>query len=334
MSKSKRSLAFILIFSFLGLGTVYGANEEDRNKSVGTGVGRFVDLLLHDSGVAEALGKSGIRGKQASLIKRYVNNSLLALSSNGKKPSRTQLARILKQIPDSGKDGRIKKQLTILLNKSEKNLKKGDLVDAINNLMYLANRYGSGQATVLACAQCVSDTLYKNGFRFTMEVVSNKQSKKVLTKMLPTKPKDLKRFISSKLRSNGFGYSSKALRSQVAPEEEKSLALFLGLASSGSKTQKNFIEAVKDVSRNSKGKVSLLDPNNPHKLWKLFTDDVTDLELEGWTKLLKEVSQDARNSGEVGKKKAFFRYLERKASKEGIPSERVEVLKRKNCFFR
>ena len=322
----------LAVFAFWGLlvsSVSSFADDHDRNKSIGSGAKHLVDMLISDAGVASALGKSGIRGQAATHVKRSVKNSLVALYGGKGVPSKRQLARALQGMPSKGKDGRIVKQLKSLLNKKEAELTKGDFVDAVNNLIYLANRYGLKSTSVLACAQCVSDSLAKNGFKFTMEMLENTQSKKVLTSVLPQNPRDLRNFISKEMKR--FGGTGRDFDQLDGAEEERALALFLGLEKYGSKAQKDFISAVKEVSTGKKG-VKLVDKDNPHKLWKLFADDASQAELEGWTKLLKNVNAEAKAS-KISKKDAFYKVLTKKAGDDANMTSRIDTMKAKRCFF-
>lgn len=325
----RKHLAIVAFWGLLVSSVSAYADDHDRNKSIGSGAKHLVDMLISDSGVASALTKSGIRGQAATHVKRSVKNSLVALYGGNGVPSKRQLARALQGLPSKGKDGRIVRELKVLLNKKEAELTKGDFVDAVNNLIYLANRYGLKSSSVLACAQCVSDSLAKNGFKFTMEVVENKQSKMVLTQVLPQKPRDLSNYVSKEMKR--FGGTGRDFDQLVGAEEERALALFLGLDKYGSKAQKDFIGAVKEISSGPRG-VKLVDKDNPHKLWKLFADDVTQAELEGWTKLLKEVNAEAKAS-KISKKDAFYKVLTKKADGEEGMVSRIDKLKAKRCFF-
>lgn len=321
----RKNLAIFALWGLIISSVSAYADDHDRNKSIGSGAKHLVDMIISDAGVASALGKSGIRGQAASHVKRSVKNSLVALYGGSGTPTKRQLAKALQGLPSKGKDGRMVRDLKVLLNKKEGELTKGDFVDAVNNLIYLANRYGLKSTSVLACAQCVSDSLAKSGFKFTMELVENKQSKKVLTSILPQNPRDLKNYITKEMKA--FGGAGKDFNKVVGVEEERALALFLGLNKYGSKAQKNFIAAVKEVSG---GK--LVDSKNPHKLWKLFADDASSAELEGWTSLLKEVSQEAKKS-KISKKDAFYKVLTNKAGDDAGLGSRVDTIRAKRCFF-
>lgn len=299
------------------------------------GGGKLIELLVNDSGVLEILGKRGIKGAPAKKVSEYVGQSILSISFSNKKPSVQQLKKIIKSIAGSEVDNAYKKELLALLDKPAEKVSKEDLVTVVNNLIYLSNRFGKRGSTVLACADCVSETLSRHGFKFTLEVLSDSSSKRVLTQVLPREPKQLTNYISKEMSKGGLGdYSRTAARTKlVSPEEERALGLFLGLRKFGNKKQKELAEAIVSVSKDSGGETTLLTRDNPHKLWKLFSEDMSDDVMDSWTKMLKEVGEKTDGS-EGSSKKAFYDYLERVAGDDPVLREQLASLKRKNCFFK
>ena len=130
----------------------------------------------------------------------------------------------------------------------------------------------------------------------------------------------------------GMGDYSKVTPTSVLPEDEKSLALFLGLAESGSAEQKALINSIKKLSTKN-GKVNIIDPKNPHKFWKILADDMSAQDMAGWTKTLEEVSVRAQKDG-VTAEEAFYRTLKEKAQGNEYLTKQYETLKAKKCFFR
>lgn len=297
------------------------------------GAGKLIDFLINDTGVIELLGSKGIKGAAASQTKKYIMRSLSSLNMMGDRvPTKTELKTIIAMISGSAEDVKIKKQLTELLDKPSSQLSKEDVVTAVNNLIWLANRHGKRGAIVLACSACVSESLSRHGFRFTLEVLNDSAAKKVLNDVLPRKPRDLRNFLTERMSTLGMGDFSRAPRDLIGPEEERSLGLFLGLYEHGSKNQKELIESILSISKKPDGKVELLDPKNPHKLWKLFTEDMNEDEMADWTKMLKKVAEDAGDDD--SKKDAFYAYLKRRAGDDPILNEKLNMIKLKKCFFR
>lgn len=297
-----------------------------------SGGGKLIDFLINDSGVAEMLTKNGVDAVAIPRVKRYVKNSLVALNFKNKTPTKRELKNILRSLGGSPKDIKVRKSLEALLNKPSNKVQKRDVVNAINSLIYLANRHGNRGSTVLACAQCVSDVLSKNGFKFTLEEINNTSAKKVLDQVLPRKPRELTNFINTKMSRNKFGDLSRVDPRMLRPEEERSLGLFLGLSEAGTKKQKELIDAIREYSTDANGTTQLVDSRNPHTFWKLFSEDMDDDVLEGWTKIIKEASAEANER--TDKQEAFYAALKRRAGDDPYMNEQLEFLKKKNCFFK
>ncbi|ATH08926.1 hypothetical protein BIY24_13505 [Halobacteriovorax marinus] len=294
--------------------------------------GKLIDFLLFDSGVAEILTKNGVDAIAIPRVKRYVANSLQALSLSGAKPTKAQLKEILNGLGGSPQDIKIKNSLLTLLDKPEDKIRKRDVVTAINSLIFLANRHGSTGSAMLACAQCVSDVLSKNGFKFTLEEINNTAARKVLDQTLPKQPRQLTNYINTKMAKFNFGDLSRVSPKMLRPEEEKSLGLFLGLAEAGNKKQKALIEAVREFSTDQNGVTNLVDSRNPHTFWKLFSEDMDDETVEGWTKIIKEATESA--DGQTNKQDAFYAALKKRAGDDQYMNDQLEFLKKKNCFFK
>ncbi|PIP94706.1 MAG: hypothetical protein COW00_09355 [Bdellovibrio sp. CG12_big_fil_rev_8_21_14_0_65_39_13] len=303
--------------------------------ALASGPGKLADILISESGVMELLAKRGIEGIPAQKVSSYVKNSLISLSFADRVPTKRELIEIIGGLGGSESDMAMRKQLQVLLEKPADKMSKEDVVTSINHLIYLANRYGTRGSTVLACAECVSDALKKNGFKFTLEVLEDKASKQILNDVLPRKPKDLQNYISARMRSLDLGDYSRVSKDVVAPEEERALGLFVALAdknSPASKIQRDFIDSILEVSKDSSGKVKLLSEDNPHKLWKLFDKDMDPELMKEWTDLLREVSEEGKD--QASKKDAFFSVLQKRAGDDPVKLEQVNMLKSKGCYFR
>lgn len=296
------------------------------------GLGSLAHYFVSESGVAEVLVSKGIVGDMADTVSHYVNDSLKSLTVGKNIPSAGELEKIIKELGTvDRRDEAIKAQLLTLLAKDQKNLSKDDLVKAVNNLIYLSHRYGKRGSTVLACSECVNTALHKEGFRFTMEVVSDVNVQKAMKEIVPDNPRDMKRFISNKFDDLGFGDYSKVPSSLVGPEEEESLAVFLAMAEAGSAKQRKLVDAIASISKNGSGEVQLVSRENPHKLWKLFTNDMSDEVLDGWIDVLERTAKEG--DGEASKKRAFYKVLKDRAGDDPVLNEQVNMLKVKKCFF-
>jgi predicted Zn-ribbon and HTH transcriptional regulator len=298
------------------------------NVSFASGV-KLVDYLVSSSGLIEILGKNGIKGNDAKQVQSYVASSLAALG-NKSSLSKQELAKVLADLPVAGQDANVRRGLQGLLDTPAEQIKKQDIVNAINNIIYLANRHG--KSVIITCAECVNENLAKNGFKFTVETVKNASSTKLLNDVIPKNPAQLNTFISTRMKKTGMGDYSKVTPDLVAPEDEKSLALFLGLAESGSAEQKALISSIKKLSTKN-GKTNIIDPKNPHKFWKIVADDMSPQDMAGWTKTLEEVSARSQKDG-VSAEEAFYRTLKDKAQGNEYLTKQYETLKAKKCFFK
>lgn len=298
------------------------------NVSYASGV-KLVDYLVSGSGITEILAKHGIKGNDAKQVQSYVASSLAALG-NKSSLNKQELADILVKLPVTGQDANVRKGLQMLLDTPADQVKKQDVVNAINNIIYLANRHG--KSVIITCAECVNENLAKNGFKFTVETVKNASSTKLLNDVIPKNPQQLNTFIATRMKKTGMGDYSKVTPDLVAPEDEKSLALFLGLAESGTAEQKALIASIKKLSTKN-GKTNIIDPKNPHKFWKIVADDMSPQDMAGWTKTLEEVSARAQKDG-VTAEEAFYRTLKEKAQGNEYLTQQFETLKAKKCFFK
>lgn len=294
--------------------------------------GKLIDFLLNGSGILEVLAKHNIKGEAASEIGKYLELSLKSLNLSGQMPSRQQFTAIIDGLGGSADDLRLKKQLQELLAKDADSVSKDDVVSAINNIIYLANRHGNTATAVLGCARCVSDELSLHGFRFTMRELSDSNARGVLTQVLPKKPQDIRRFISSKFQVYGLGDYSKVSSRLVAPEEERAMALMLGLYEGGSAKQKELVKQIFEASKDSSGKIRFMAEGGENKLHLLFTEDMDDEYVEYWTKTLRSVASDRKESGD-SMKEAFFKTLQKNAGDDPVASEQIELLRAKKCFF-
>ncbi len=291
---------------------------------------KLVDYMVSGSGIAEILAKHGIKGNDAKQVQSYVASSLAALSSKGSTLSKQELLDVLSKLPVTGQDANVRKGLQMLLDTPADKIQKKDVVNAINNIIYLANRHG--KSVIITCAECVNENLARDGFKFTVEAIKNASASKLLNDVIPKNPAQLNTFISGRMKRLGMGDYSKVTPDLVAPEDEKSLALFLGLAESGSAEQKALISSIKKLSTKN-GKTNIIDPKNPHKFWKVLADDMSAQDMAGWTKTLDEVATRAQKDN-ISAEEAFYRTLKDKASGNEYLTKQYETLKAKRCFFK
>lgn len=291
---------------------------------------KLVDYLVSGSGVAEILAKSGIKGNDAKQVQSYVASSLASLGKKNGDLTKEELLAVISKLPVTGQDATVRKSLQVLLDKPADSIKKSEVVEAINHIILLANRHGN--SVIITCAECVNENLAKDGFKFTVETIKNSSAQKLFKDVIPQNPAQLNTFISARMKKLGMGDYSKVTPKAVLPEDEKSLALFLGLAESGTAEQKALIASIKKVSTVN-GKTNIIDPKNPHKFWKILADDMSAQDMAGWTKTLDEVSARAQKDG-VTAEEAFYRTLKDKAQGNEYLTKQYETLKAKKCFFK
>lgn len=295
----------------------------------GAGTVKLIDFMISSSGLTELMAKNGFQGTDIKQVDNYVFTSLSSLGS-GKKLSQKELSELLVKLPVTGEDAKIRKELQVLLDKSEKSIKKEDVVKAVNNIIYLSYRYG--KTMIITCAECVSDSLAKSGFKFTVENIQNAGSVKLLADVIPSNPKDLNLFITSKAKRLGFGDYSKVSASFILPEEEKSLALFFALTESGNTVYKEFGEVIKKLSTEGKT-TNLFNTRNPNKLWKMISADVSEEQISKLTVLLKEVEQVTKKDN-VTIEEAFNQVLKKRSEMSEDLFQKFKNIKAKRCFFK
>lgn len=274
-------------------------------------------LILRGHSVAEA---------QSLLATRQ--EAFLALTGERESLSASELLASLKGLQVEGaQDQQLQRSLLALMNQDESQISSRELAQIFNQLIYLSHRYGKRASTVLACGQCVDSNLLSSGIRYGLGSVVGTDAKKLM-EQIPTSPKDLKRYLINQMRQANLGDYSKVALSQVAPEEERSLALFLAMKNSSNPHQRELYQKIISLS----GTAELFNPEHSHKLWKIFADDPSEEEVRGWSALLEEVRSN-RGAGE-SLESAFYSVLENKARSNSRLAQKLETLKTKNCYFR
>ncbi len=301
------------------------------NVTYASGV-KLVDYIVSasSSGLIEVLAKKGIVGDEAKQVQSYVVSSLKALGIKEGANPKQQLEKVLGNIVASTEDMNRIRGLQGLLDTEVKNassVQEKQLVAAINSLIYVANRYGS--SVIITCAECVNPTLAAKGFQFTVETIKNATSTQLLEKTIPKNPADLSKYISKNMK--GMGDYSKVTPDLVAPQDEKTLALFVSLRTKGTEEQKSLVEAIVRLSTKN-GKANIIDPKDPHQFWKIVADDMTPEETASWVKTLDEVTADKKGNTTV--KEAFYKVLKEKAGKDPELMEQYKKLEAKGCFFK
>lgn len=314
-----------------GAASIIRKGTAETHKSIGTVGIRAVDVFLNKAGLRAAIKKVGLSGNSASQVERVARLAIKNLAGT-ENPSRQAFLRELSLI-NSGVDARVKNKMLLIFRKSEKDMTPDDFVNAINSLVYLAGRHGVDNSLALACSACVSDVLSNKGFLFSYEQVTDKTTSFILKNVIPSNPTKLNQFIKN--RMSRLGHKSSARMSRLLnSSNEKSFALFLSIPEHGTPAQKELFKAIEEFSKKADGSVEFFDQENYHTFWRLYTTDLNEAELLGWSKILKEASQEASEKGEKSKQAAFYRYFERKVAEDPSLAPHLDTLKKKNCYFK
>ncbi|MCR9204798.1 MAG: hypothetical protein NXH75_09485 [Halobacteriovoraceae bacterium] len=325
------AIAMLSLFPLHAEDMLGKTEDNSMQKSIGTGVGRVLEVFFNSQGLKSAVYHSGLRGNSATHVEKVVSLALENLAGK-KNPSQREVLAALRSV-SGNEDQAVKQKLFTIFRKSEKDMTKADFVEAVNSLVYLAGRYGFDNTLALACSACVSDTLSKSGFKFSYKEVADKNINYVLKNVIPQNSRKLSSYIKGQLSRNSLSQGGNKALVHLKKSDEVNFALFLSMSQHGSAGQKQLFESIKKVSTRPDGKVDVLDPDNGHKLWRLFSSDLNDEELSGWSRLLDNVAEEANKNGEINKKDAFYRYFKKKADADPSLADRYETLKKKNCFF-
>ena len=290
---------------------------------------KLIDYIVSSSGLGEILNsKVKTFGDDTKQVVSYVNSSLRALGIPEGSGAQAALLRRLGELPPGPmEEMNMNRGLQGLLDSDVKSLKKDQVVSAINNLIYLASKHGKS-SYVIACADCVNTNLSKAGFKFTLEAISDSKTAELLVKELPSDPMKLQTFIKNggkKLQMGDFAKSG----SMVLPEEEKALGAFVALGTRGSKEQQELVKSIIDASNGN-----IFNAKNPHKFWKVLSDDMSADEMAGWTKTMKQVAEKVKADKNLKTEDAFYDVLKETAGDDPKLNAQLKILKDKKCFIK
>ena len=319
---------FWCFLALLNFGLNFSARAEGECTSL-------ANLLLQEgSGLSEHLASKGFEQTVAGRVEGYVHRSLDSLGESilpastifrllqreferGKRDLAIHYLRSLKVTPA---DEMYRSRLVSLLDRDVATFSWQDWVDAVDGLVYLGGRYGaSDRSSLLACSICVDTSLHQHGYKFALKDVRNLRVQKVLEHTVPTSHQEIDRHILDWIRVLGLGHFHASARILVAPEERRSLAVFLAMAFESSPAnlkERELIDAIVEVSRRPDGRVRLVDAKNFHRLWTLLGGQDAIIEggdtsgnalVESWTMVLAETAAKAR--GKTYKGHAFRRAI-------------------------
>ena len=303
--------------------------------SPASGVLKLGDLLFNEKLLTNTLKGFNIPDAEAIRLSRYARISVNSLTQ-----SRQQSVKNNKELISYIKDLNHKSSLdpttkikttdvlNTSLNKNVDKMSKDDLIRTLSNLYYVASI--SGKNLMGVCATCNKDTPLIPGLDFLITETRSTTSKNLFTHMINLKtPGALSKHVSGLLRKLGIKNSN------LAPIEERPMALFLALKESGSPAQIAYVEAVFELSLTSVRKNGDQEVGNllEHRLWNnqdLFDNNEF---LPEWTKLIKEVSTYQKKS-KHSIEKSWEDVLTIRAGEDTDKYAKLQALLKKGCFMK
>lgn len=298
------------------------------NSGFASGPVKLADAIVSNTGIKKIVAQTGLKDEDARQVESYLTSSLKALMNSDKYTAQEVLEKISK-MPATGEDAQLKKELQSLLNKSTSDLKKEDIVKTINHTIYISNRYG--KAVVITCSDCVNDNIAKTGFKFSVQNIQNSSAKSLLDNVIPNNARDLNTFITQRSKKLGFGDYSRATPGVVLPEDEKTLALFLGMSEYGPQEFKQLSNVVKKLA--TKNSQTNLYSDSSGKFWRIAARDMSGSEIKAWTNAFEETLKTAQTE-KLTNEEAFYAVLKRKASDNPAMFKKLQNAKAKRCFFK
>ena len=306
------------------------------NVSAGASVGTLVRTLLkgvENSGIVDMMVRKGVDSNVAGRVGADIHRALTDLSDGAVTTEAALRGRLNSLDGMEAEDIAARARIVGLLDREASTLSKQDWNTVANDLMYLSSRWGQRDGTGLTCGSCVDPSARENGFKYSFNAIQNERVQRVRG-TLPNNPGELDNFIKTRMRSLGVGNFTLAEKRLVKVEERRALATFLGMAmgnSPANATERQLIDAIKEVSTRPDGTVRLLDADNPHSLWRLFREEgFNQTHAASWTQVLRETASAGKD--QTSKREAFFAAMERRA-KDPEGEDAVRSLRENNCYF-
>jgi hypothetical protein len=292
----------------------------------------FGDYLLRE-GASELLGAHGVNREAMGSVRQSVENSLNTLMPNQNQVNIEQLKNAIRNLPLMEEDKATQAQLLERLDQRAANLQYDDMVETINIMIYLSNRYGARSSTLMTCTSCTQQAARQAGFRFAVESLQAEHGSSLLAQSIPNGPRELNQYISRLLTKHNLGSLRAVTKEMLPSEDERSFALFLTMIEQGSPAQKAFAQEVLEISRNPQtSNIELFNIDNSHSLWKILTWNLNDDSLLAMRRVLMDANAEGAN--QVSKEDAFFRVLEKMHAGDEKSLEHVAALRTNNCLFR
>ena len=293
------------------------------------------DLLFNEKLLKNTLKGFNIPDAEAIRLSRYARisvNSLTQSRQQSVKNNKELISYIKNLNAESSLDPSTKIKTTDILNASlNKNvdkMSKDDLIRTLSNLYYVAGI--SGKNIMGVCATCNKETPLIPGLDFIITETNSSTTKNLFTKMINSKDPDiLSKDVSGMLRSLGIKDSN------LAPIDERPMALFLALKESGSPAQSAYVNAVMQLSQTSAKRNGDREFGDllEHRLWNnqdLFDNNEF---LPEWTKLIQEVSAYKKRT-KYSVEKSWEDTLTIRAGHDVDKNTKLQSLLKKGCFMK
>ncbi|OIQ19202.1 MAG: hypothetical protein BM556_07910 [Bacteriovorax sp. MedPE-SWde] len=294
---------------------------------------KVFDVLLDKSQFEVLLNSRGIMNRGViGQVRKNVRYSLQDIAKSGT-ASMSDVKAMRKYIKSPQDVKRYNKMMKSFSKDSSK-VTRSELVDSINSLVFLSQRYGLKKKAILACAPCVNKELSEAGFSFTLNELKGASSKKIFAEMSrkAKNPTTSAKFINTQIRKQKVGKVA-----NVKAHEEEALIYMLLIPRHGTADQKRVYNSMLKVSKTKNGATDLFDPDNGHKFFNIFSDNLSSSELNLWEELLDDTAKvmDDENLGTID---AFYSVLQKRA--DGVTDEaekadllaKLDFIKKEGCF--
>ncbi len=291
--------------------------------SVQASVFKLADAFISESAVKGLISSSGAKGASLSKMNQYISTSINSLLKKGDGDLYRTLVKLRVEKGDQVK----KIGLVRLLKKDINSLSNQEFVSAVNDLIYLSNKYGAYRKRSLTCSLCIGEELNLIGYKTSIKVYD--QGNTTLSSTLAKLPKGSRQLRDMNM-TNLQILGAKDTTRYLKKDDERAFGLFLELSRNGNKAQRDFGKAVLNFNKNSSGLAVLNGPGAPSNLWRLASSDLSREKLAKFTSML-EVA--AKQSNPSARKEVLFDQLFKEAGNDPDEIASVRKLKSNNCFF-
>jgi hypothetical protein len=288
--------------------------------SVNASVFKLADVLVNSVELKRKIVQEGISGPSINRLKSYIDTSVESLTNES-----FDLVAAVRALRVTGPDADKKARLLRTLRQDASAIKNEEFIDSVNDLIFLADRYGVRSSSTLSCSVCVTDQLGELGVTTSIRKVGGKDLTKHL-KRIPKSPRSLVLFNKKLARKLKVEDEFKYLKEN----EYKAMAFFLQIADKSDGSFKKLSKSILDFNKQG-GKVHLAGPKANSKLWKIFT---TTLSEEKANRFADVISLASKQKTPAERKAMFYKELERLAGKSDDKLDKVETIKSKDCFFK